>query len=119
MIRIVTSYLRIVLTIVLAVGMILSSNSRMAAHDVTELTQIVIGHSAEIEEHGHAHEDIVIVMDAYHGHAHDVVDHDHNVALMPSRPSSGIELPTRTIWALANAAMPDRKDSSLDRPPRL
>jgi hypothetical protein len=118
MIRIVTGYLRIMLTIALAVGMLLSSNSRMVSHDIIELAKIVADPSAEIADHGHAHEDIVDVMDAYHGHAHDVADHDHNVAFLPPRPSSGIVLSTRTNWALANASMPDRRDSGLDRPPR-
>ncbi len=119
MTRTVTSYLRIALTIALAVGMILSSNSRMAAHDVTELAQIAVNHSDEIDEHGHAHEDIVGVMDAYHGHAHDVADHDHNIAFLQPRTSSGLVLPTRTNWALASYAMPDRSSFDLDRPPRV
>ncbi len=119
MTRLVTGYFGIVLTIALAVGMILSSNSRMAAHDVTELAQSAVDHGDEIEEHGHAHEDIVNVMDAYHGHAHDVADHDHNTAFLQPRTSSGVELPTRTNWALASYAMPDRSGFDLDRPPRV
>ena len=119
MTRIVTDYLRIVLAIALTVGMISSSNSLMAAHGVTGLAPIAVVHSDAVEEHGHAHEDIVSVMDAYHGHAHDVADHDHNVAFLSSRPSSGLELPTRTNWTLANAAMLDRGGIDLDRPPRV
>jgi hypothetical protein len=119
MTRIVTGYLRIVLTIALAVGMISSSNSRMVSHDITELAKIVTEHHDEIADHGHAHEDIVDVMDAYHGHAHDVADHDHNTAFLSPRTSSGMIPPTRSGWALASYLMPDRKDFDLDRPPRV
>ena len=119
MTRIVTGYLRIVLTIAFAVGIILSSNSRMVSHDITELAKIVTEHHAEIADHGHAHEDIIDVMHAYHGHAHDVADHDHNIAFLQPRTTSGVLLPTRTNWALASYAMPDRRGFDLDRPPRV
>ncbi|MFT6121241.1 MAG: hypothetical protein ACJAXK_003202 [Yoonia sp.] len=119
MIRTVTGYLRIVLTIALAVGMIASSNSRMVSHDITELAKIVTKHHAEIADHGHAHEDIVDIVHAYHGHAHDVADHDHNIAFLPPRTSSGLVLPKRANWALASYAMPDRRGFDLDRPPRV
>jgi hypothetical protein len=119
MTRIVTGYLRIVLTIALAVGMISSSNSRMVSHDITELAKIVTEHHAEIADHGHAHDEVVSVMDAYHGHAHDVADHDHNTAFLPPRTSSGMIPSTRSGWALANYVMPDRRSFDLDRPPRV
>ncbi len=119
MTRIVTGYLRIVLTLALAVGTISSSTSRMVSHDITELAKIVSEHHDEITDHGHAHEDIVDVMDAYHGHAHDLADHDHNIAFLPPRPSSGMVLPKRTSWALTSYAMLDRRDFDLDRPPRV
>jgi hypothetical protein len=119
MTRVVAGYLRIVLTIALAVGMIASSNSRMVSHDITELAKIVTEHHGEIADHGHAHDEAVRVVDAYHGHAHDVADHDHNIAFLPPRASSGMVPPTRSGWALANYVMPDRKDFDLDRPPRM
>ena len=117
--RQVTVYLRVVLAISLAVGMFLSSNSRMISHDIADLVMIVAEHYAEIEEHGHTHEDIVDVMHAYHGHAHDVADHDHNTAFLPPRAASGILGPPRTNWALAITALPDRREFDLDRPPRV
>jgi hypothetical protein len=119
MTRTATGFFRIVLTVALAVGMVLSANSRSVTHDLTELAKIVAEHHAEIEEHSHTHEDIVDVMHAYHGHAHDVADHDHNIALLPPRASSGMVLSARTNWALASYAMPDRRGFDLDRPPRL
>lgn len=51
--------------IALAVGLVLSANSRLVAHDFSELAKIVADHHDEISEHGHAHEDIVDVMHAY------------------------------------------------------
>lgn len=117
--RQVTDYLRVVLAIALAVGMVMWSNSSMVSHDGTELVKILAEYDAEIEKHGHAHEDIVDLMHAHHGHAHDVADHDHNIAFLQPRVSPGILLPTLTNWAVANNAMPDRRDFDLDRPPRV
>jgi hypothetical protein len=114
-----TDYLRAFLTIALAVGMVLSANSRMVSHDVTELAKIVAEHDAGIKEHGHAHEDIIDQMHAYHGHAHEIADHDHNIAFLPPRVSPNIMALARKNWALANDAMPDRRDFDLDRPPRV
>lgn len=96
MTRTVTAYLRIVLTIALAVGMILSSNSRIISHDITELAKIVTEHHTEMADHGHAHDEVVSMMDAYHGHTHDVADHDHNIAFLPPHTPSGMVPPTRS-----------------------
>ena len=119
MTRRITGYLRGMLTITLAVAMILSANSRSVTHDFTELAKIVAEHHAEVEEHGHAHEDIVDVMHAYHGHSHEVADHDHNIAFLPPRSAVNTHMPTRTSWAMSNSAMPDRRDHGVDRPPRV
>jgi hypothetical protein len=112
-------YLKIMLTIVFAMGMVLSSNARTVTHDLTELAQIVAHHHAETRDHGHAHEDIVDVLHAYHGHAHDVADHDHNIAFLPPRSHLGIAAQPRSSWALSGHAMPGRTDFGLDRPPRV
>lgn len=119
MTRRITGYLKGLLTIALAVGMILSANSRSVTHDVLELTEIVAEHQAEIEQHGHAHEDIVDLMHAYHGHSHEVADHDHNIAFLPPRDPSGSIVLTSTRWAIAHSAMAERRDFGLDRPPRV
>lgn len=119
MIRQITGYLRGLLTIALAVGMILSANARSATHDFTELAKIVAEHHAEIEEHGHAHEDIVDLMHAYHGHSHEVADHDHNIAFLPPRDAMSTPMPTSTSRAMAHHRLPDRGHYGLDRPPRV
>ena len=119
MTRKITGYLRGMLAIALAVGMLLSANSRSVTHDFTELVKIVADHHAEIEEHGHAHEDIIDVMHAYHGDSHEIADHDHNIAFLPPRDASGAILPTSKSWAMTNIAMRDRHYYGLDRPPRV
>jgi hypothetical protein len=117
--RTLTSYLRAVLTIVFAMGLIASSNSRMVTHDVVELSQVVADHHTKTAEHGHSHEDRVDVMHAYHGHAHVVADHDHNIAFLPPRAATAVIPPTPTGWVLSNYAMPDRRSFELERPPRV
>lgn len=119
MTRAITGYLKGMLTISLALGMLLSANSRAVTHDVSERAQIVADHQAEIEMHGHAHADIVDLMHAYHGHSHEVADHDHNIAFLPPRDPSGSVMPTSTRWAMANSLMADRRDDETDRPPRV
>lgn len=119
MVRAITGYLRGLMAIALAVGMLLSANSRSVTHDFTELAKIVAQHHAEIEDHGHAHEDIIDVIHAYHGHSHEIADHDHNTAFLPPRAPSGSIMPTSTSWAMANSALHDRTDYGLDRPPRV
>jgi hypothetical protein len=59
------------------------------------------------------------VMHAYHGHSHEVADHDHNIAYLPPREPSDFILPTSTRWAMAHSVKPDRRDYGLDRPPRV
>jgi len=115
----ITGYLRGMLTIALAVGMLLSANSRSVTHDFTELAKIVAEHHAEIAEHGHAHEDIIDLMHAYHDHIHEIADHDHNIAFLPPRDPSGFIMPTSTSWMMAPSAMADRRDYGLERPPRV
>ena len=119
MTRAIAGYLRGLLTIALAVGMLLLANSRSVTHDFTELAKIVAEHHAEIEEHGHAHEDIIDLMHAYHGHSHEIADHDHNIAFLPPRAAMTTPMLTSSSWAMAHSAMPGRRDYGLDRPPRV
>ena len=106
------------LTVILAVGMLLASNARIASHNLPDLVQIAADHQNEIAAHGHAHDDVVTVAHAYHGHGHDVADHDHNTAFLSDRKASGTLMPTRSNWRMANSALPGRSIFDLDRPPR-
>lgn len=119
MTRAITVYLRGLLTIALAVAIPLSADSRSVTHDFNELAKIVAEHHAEIEVHGHAHEDIIDLMHAYHGHSHEIADHDHNIAFLPPREPAGSIMPTSTSWMMAHSEMRDRRDYGLDRPPRV
>ena len=119
MTRKIAAYLRGMIAVALAVGIVLSANARSVTHDLTALAKITADHQAEIEEHGHAHEDIVDLMHAYHGHGHEIADHDHNIAFLPPREVVAEPLPTSTSWKLAHNGMADRRDHGLDRPPRV
>lgn len=110
--------LRALLTIALALGMLVSANSRMVSHDLAELALIVAEHHVEVEEHGHAHEDIVDLVHALHDHADEIADHDHNMAFLPPRPTLAAIGTTGSSWTIADYSMPDRNDYGLDRPPR-
>lgn len=117
--RQITCYLRFALATVLAVAITLSFSARLASHNPTDLSLLAATQQIEIEEHGHSHDEIVSVIDAFHGHAHDVADHDHTVAfLLPDAPSAGMR-PVGANRNLANVALPDRRQAGLDRPPRV
>jgi len=118
MIRQALTFLRFALTIALAVGIGMSSNAQSQPHDLAKIAEIMTQHQAEIENHGHAHEDIVDVVHAYQGHAHEMADHDHNVAYLPPKRSTGFIAPARTNWLLTKITMSDRSAFGLDRPPR-
>lgn len=109
---------RLMLTVTLAAGMLLSSNTRITSHDLPAQAQIVTDHQDDIAKHGHAHEDIVDMSLAYHGHGHDVADHDHNVAFLPTRIGSDMITSDRSAWVLVSNALPGRSAFDLHRPPR-
>jgi hypothetical protein len=113
------SFLRFALTVALAVGIMLSSNAQSQAHDLAKIAEIMIQHQTEIEDHGHAHEDIVDVMHAFQSHSHEMADHDHNIAFLPPRRGAGVTAPVRSDWSLTEITMSDRRAFDLDRPPRI
>lgn len=107
------------LAILLMAGVTSSANARDVAHDPIELAQILADHHAEIEHHGHAHEDIIDLLHAYHRHAHQLSDHDHNVMSLPPRSDMSMVMPASLKRPMTNFAMLSRRDYGLDRPPRV
>ena len=114
-----TSVLRFALTIALAVGIMLSSNAQSELHEFAEVAELLAEHQAEIEDHGHSHDDIVDILHIFQGHAHEMADHDHNTAFLPPRRSAGIIAPSSANWSLTETAASDRSAYDLDRPPRV
>ncbi|WP_139816282.1 hypothetical protein [Planktotalea arctica] len=114
-----TSVLRFALTIALAVGIMLSSNAQSELQEFSEVADLLAEHQAEIEDHGHSHDDIVDILHIFQGHAHEMADHDHNTAFLPPRRSAGIIAPSSANWSLTETAASDRSAYDLDRPPRV
>jgi len=117
--RQVNSLLRFALTIALAVGVMLSPNAQSELREFTEIAELLAEHQAEIEDHGHSHDDIVDILHISQGHAHEMADHDHNTAFLPPRRSAGIIAPSSANWSLTETAASNRKAYDLDRPPRV
>lgn len=103
----------------LAMGMILSANSRILAHDFLVMSEVVAEHDNEADSHDHSHDEQVDLMHAYYGHAHDLVDHDHNFAYLRQRASSLAFLITRAGWVSNSDRMIDHSGYLRDRPPRV
>ena len=106
---------RLMLTVILTVGLVLSSTARIASHNPVSPVEMASKQHSETETHGHAHDKDV---QAHHGHAHDVLDHDHSSALLPPRRSVADFVPTRSDWVTAHSSLPGRGEFDLDRPPR-
>ena len=117
--RQVNSVLRFALTIALAVGIMLSSNAQSELQEFAEVAELLAEHQAEIDDHGHSHDDIVDILHIFQGHAHEMADHDHNTAFLPPRRSAGIIAPSSANWSLTEIAASDRSAYDLDRPPRV
>lgn len=113
----ISAFVRLVLTLALAVGIVLSTNARVTSHKPADMSQIA-RMQADISEHGHAHDEVVEIVDAYHGHPHDVIDHDHTMAILLQRPGSDHLDSGRSGWIMAASDLPDRRMFELDRPPR-
>lgn len=111
--------LRILFMLALAVGVIVSANSRMVSHDFIQLAGIVAEHDAQVEDHGHSHEDIINIIHAAHEHAHEIAEHDHNIAFLPPRQKDKIILFIGQKWPMMNTNTPDPINYSLDHPPRV
>jgi len=113
-----TTILRYALIVTLSLAAVLSANARVPSHNSVDLAKIVAQHQSVVEDHGHAHEDLVDVAHAYHGHAHNAADHDHNFAYLPPRRGTGFIDAIGLDWPMTQIAVLDRRAFDLDRPPR-
>lgn len=113
------SFLRFALTMALAVGVVLSSNAQSQLHEFVEIAEIMAEHQAEIDDHGHAHDDVIDILHISQGHGHEMTDHDHSIAFLHPREATDTILPTSTHLTMADNATPGRRDYGLDRPPRV
>jgi len=113
------SFLRYALTIALAVGFTLSSDAQSKSHGFAKVAEIMAEHQAEIEDHGHSHDDIVDLIHIFQSHAHEIAEHEHNNSFLPPCEATSPTLPTGTRLAMADNAMRGRKHYGLDRPPQV
>lgn len=111
--------LRTLFVLALAVGVVVSANSRTVSHNFIELAEIIAQHDAAVDDHGHSHEDIIDIIHAAHEHAHEIAEHDHNIAFLPPRQRDQIIPFIGQNWSMMNTNIPDPINYSLDRPPRV
>lgn len=113
------SLLKGLLVSLVMVAVVSTASFRDADHQPMDLLQILAEHQAEVERHGHAHEDIHDLMHHFHGHAHDGAEHDHNAMSMPPRADAAALIAPNRSRSMANDAMLIRRSFDLDRPPRV
>ena len=113
------TFLRYIMSAALAAGIFLSSNAQSDPHDLAQLAQILTDHKLEVENHGHAHEDIVNIIHAYQSHGPEIADHDHNIAFLTPRRSNGMVEATSAILVPSATVLSGRRAFDLDRPPRV
>lgn len=116
--RLATTILHCALIIALAVGIVKTSNAHSLPHDPAELAKIISQHHTQTEDHGHAHDDMVDLIHAFHGHAHEMADHDHNIAFLLPRRGTSFIAHAQTQWVMMQIAMSGRRAFDLDKPPR-
>lgn len=115
-------FVRYVLAASLMLALVLSPNAWSLSHNPDADAQV----QADIAAHGHSHEDPADMgadMGAdlsriFHGHAHDVTDHDHNTAALVPRSAASMPLADRSRWALAPVRLKPGHAAGLERPPR-
>ncbi|MEH6391406.1 MAG: hypothetical protein V7763_07105 [Sulfitobacter sp.] len=112
-------FLRFIIVAVLAAGILLSSNEQSDPHDLAQLAQILTDHKLEVENHGHAHEDIVDILHAYQSHGPEFADHDHNIAFLTPRGTNGVDEIASAVWSPTATILSGRRAFDLDRPPRV
>ncbi|MBZ8119853.1 hypothetical protein KUD11_14525 [Roseovarius sp. LXJ103] len=117
--RQVNSVLRYAMIIALAVGIMLSPYAQSELHEFAEIAELLAEHQAEIEDHGHSHDDIVDILHIFQGHAHEMADHDHNTAYLSPKRGLGFIAASSANWSLTETAASDRSAYDLDRPPRV
>jgi hypothetical protein len=116
--RQIATFFQYTLTFALALGIVLSANARIVSHQPTDRAQIAAQEQTTVKDHGHDHHDVVEVADAYHGHPHDMVDHDHGVAVLPQRGEVDYLAAASTVWIPSVSDLSDHKPIDFDRPPR-
>lgn len=116
------NFLRYMLAASLMLALVLSPNAWTASHKPDAAAAAAAQYQADIAAHGHSHADPVdlaaYLSQIFHGHAHDVADHDHNTAFLPPRAAVGMPLPDRSRRALASARLKQGHAAGLERPPR-
>jgi hypothetical protein len=112
-------FMRFALTLALAVGFTLSSEAQSKSYDFAKIAEIMSEHQAEIEDHGHSHDDIVDIMHVLQSHAHEMAEYEHITSFLPPCEATSAIPPTITRLAMADNAMRGRQDCGLDRPPTV
>ncbi|MCF6234658.1 MAG: hypothetical protein L3J36_16400 [Rhodobacteraceae bacterium] len=106
-------FVRRMLAMALMLGLVLSLNGWSSSHSPEALVV-----AAQNQVGGHPHKAAVDLSYAFHGHAHEVADHEHHTAFLPPRTAQGHPLPDRSRRMLALARLKPGHAFALERPPR-
>lgn len=82
------------------------------------ISDVLYEHAEMVAEHGHSHGLAEDLLWAAHGHGHDVVDHDHNHAVVPGPDLSQSLDIYKTVWRLSSAKANPQRIYQIKRPPR-
>ena len=105
------------LAALIALALVAWSVAPASAH-VPKLIETSSERAEEVAEHGHAHGDFADTFWGLHGHAHDVVDHDHAPAVLIA-PTEAPDLPPREAYVGPSGETgPPSQADRIDRPPR-
>ncbi|SRR6056297_1961501 len=119
--RVLAHWRRPLLCVLICAALVASSLSTITGHSPQGLwsaSQL----AATVTEHGHGHDHNALedLWTALHGHAHDVVDHDHSPIALP-RPSDGgfAHGEKAALWRPLTQRIASGLTEPLERPPRV
>lgn len=111
------AFLRTLTCLMLCTALLVMTLNASAAHDPAHAIAAAETLQTGID-HGHSHDDPTDLYWDLHGHAEDVIDHDHSVAALLLSPESSGFAYSPLRWRPARIAPPSPPVLSSERPPR-
>ncbi len=89
-----------------------------ASTHAPKVLQTINDHLEMIADHGHSHGFEEDLFWAWHGHSHDVVDHDHSQVVLTANIGLGVVFVPKDKWRLRTSRVDPFRDVRIERPPR-
>jgi hypothetical protein len=89
-----------------------------SATHAPKVLQTIHDHLEMIADHGHSHGFEEDLFWAWHGHSHDVIDHDHSQVVLSAGVSVSAFYVAKDKWRLRALRFGPPRNFDIERPPR-